>query len=513
MGAQAGPSLGTRNSPLSTLAGPIFETKKFTLRANYTYQNASYFPLLGYYFGDRAGPYAEIKYRPVTQLELYAGASEYQNNVAKDPTLATFKTSSESAGASAQLPGKISVTAQFTMLDLESRTDAASPFLKSADQQKLITITRPFARHNLRVTVRDFQDVSPLGSQRQRSAEFDDDFHIKRLTLGAGIRIQRLIANPSRSSLYYRGSVQFHARRLSLYANYETGNDLQSRTLLSTSTVSTSVAGVSATFGKNWELQAEAYRNNLLTVLNPESIFVLQGQGVFVPGTLTALNQWSVYFRLTRRFHWGQLGAAGDLAGYAARQAPLRGSVEGYVRGSFAEGNYPAEGVTLSIDRGQTAVTDADGHYYFPGVPEGTRTVALAVHELPAEFEVGTNIESALLVLPSKSSHTDFSVVRLVTIQGKLSGPKDVPVDVVVIRMLPGDRYTTPDTDGAFAFYNVRAGAYTLTVDEKTLPEFGVLKGPGSVSVSVKGGGESALVAFAFEIHVPQKPVRKVLDQ
>ena len=77
---QDGPNLATRSVPVSTLAGPILDTRVFTFRANYIFQSASYFPLLGYYLGDRAGPFGEVKFRPLERIEIYASASEYQNN-------------------------------------------------------------------------------------------------------------------------------------------------------------------------------------------------------------------------------------------------------------------------------------------------------------------------------------------------------------------------------------------------------------------------------------------------
>jgi hypothetical protein len=147
-----------------------------------------------------------------------------------------------------------------------------------------------FARHNLRFMAREYKQNSSLSSQRQRSGEVNDTFHIQRLTLGAGVRLQRLLARDSSTSLFYRGSAQFSIRRFSAYGNFETGNDLQNKTLFATNTVSTTVLGASMTLGKNWEFQCEAYRNNLVTELNPESIFVLQGQGVFIPGDFSGLE-------------------------------------------------------------------------------------------------------------------------------------------------------------------------------------------------------------------------------
>ncbi len=240
---------------------------------------------------------------------------------------------------------------------------------------------------------------------------------------------------------------------------------------------------------------------------------MLQGQGVAIPGTVATLNEWSVYLRVSRTFHWGQAGGVADLAAYAARQTPLKGSVEGFVMERLADGNRPAEGVTVSIEQFGVAVTGADGHFRFPEVPEGPHKIALALHELPAEFDVGNTIESALLVFPGKLSRSDFDVVRLTSVRGTLAGPKGVPVEEIVVRMLPGEHYTTPDSDGVFHFYNMRAGTYTFTVDEKTLPRFAVLNQPDGVSVPVQVGDEAPAVALSFEIRQPEKPVRNVLER
>jgi hypothetical protein len=509
------PAHATRNVPISFLAGPVFDTRMLTIRANYTLQSASYFPLLGSYLGDRAGPFGEVAFRPWKRLTVYGTASRYENNVARDPTRPTFRSASESAGATIQLPGRFSVNTQITSLKLSTRANDAETWNTSDSRQQTASLTRPIGRHNLRLAVREFQQSSRISSQRQRSAEIDDTFRIGRLSLGAGVRVQSADGIESRTSLYYRGSTQFSLRRFSLYGNFETGSDLQNRTLLATNTVSTTVAGASMRFGKNWELQAEAFRNNLLSQLNPQSIFVLQGQGVFIPGTLTDLNQWSMYFRMTRSFNWGKAGGMVDPAKYTASvAAPLKGSVEGFVMERLSGGNIPAEGVPVILDQGRTVTTDADGRFQILDVPEGVHKVELALRELPSEFDPGQNTGTTVVVRSNKALRVDLDVVRLATIQGRLTGPKDVPLDSIVIRMLPGTRYTTPDTDGSFSFYNMREGSYEIAVDLRTLPEFGLLNTAERISVAVQLDGKAAEpVAFGFEIRKPVKPVRKVLEK
>jgi hypothetical protein len=507
------PQFATRNVPVSMLAGPMFDTKRLTIRANYVFQSASYFPLLGSFLGDRAGSFGEVTFRPVKPLEVYGSASEYRNNIGNDPTIPSFESSNVSAGMSVSFVGGLSVNAQVTRLDVSTRANDASPWTKSNNQQETATLSKSFVRHNLRFSVRDYNQVSSMSSQQQRSGEISDNFRIGRLTLGAGIRLQRLLDRESRTSLFYRGSAQFSIRHFSAYGNFETGNDLQNKTLFATNTVSSTVFGTSMTLGKNWEFQCEAYRNNLITELNPRSIFVLQGQGVFIPGTLATFNQWSLYFRVSRTFQWGKASALGDLTQYSVAQAPLKGSVEGFVMERLSTGNIPAGGVPVILDQGRTVSTDAEGRFRFVDVPEGAHKIELALRELPADFDPGKNTGSTVVVHPNKLSRADLDVIRLAFIQGKLTGPKNVPVDSIVIRMFPGERYTTPDAEGKFFFYNVHEGEYALAVDEKTLPEFAVMSQPDRISVPVHVGGAPEPVTFGFKINKPEKPIRRVLQK
>jgi hypothetical protein len=502
-----------KQTPVSTLIGPLLESKYLKLRANYTLQSASYFPLLGYYVGDRQGPFGELTLRPFAGVELYASASGYRNNVARNPALPNFRNTSESVGASIQLPGRFSLNGQLTLLDLAVRQNADKPWDRSKNQQQTVTVSRAFARHNLRATARDFRQSSLLSPQRQRSGEIEDTFHVRYLVLGAGVKVQRLIASESRSSLVYRGLAQFNVKGFSAFANIEAGNDLQNRTLLATNAISTTVFGASLNLGKRWEIQGEAYRNNLVTEINPQSIFVLQGQGVFVPGTLAALNQWSVYFRISRKFQWGKDEVTADPGQYALARVPLKGLLEGLVVERMLDGDRPAEGVPVSLDHGRTVLSDAEGRYRFGDVPEGSHNIALALEQLPADFDPGPNKERMVVVYPSKTARGDLDVIRLAIIQGKLAGPPNAPLDAVVIRLAPGDRYTTPDRDGNFAFYNLREGDYQVAVDEKTLPEHAALQQPGRVTVTAKPGRVADPVNFRFEVHKPAKPVRTIFEK
>ena len=85
-------------APFSFLVGPSWETDKFSVRANYVRQSTSYMPLLGYFAGDRKGPYVEGHYRPVGKVELYGPAGAYSNNLENNPALPSFSSTGYTTG-------------------------------------------------------------------------------------------------------------------------------------------------------------------------------------------------------------------------------------------------------------------------------------------------------------------------------------------------------------------------------------------------------------------------------
>jgi hypothetical protein len=499
-----------RSVPFSLLSGPLLETKFIRIRANYARQSASYFPLLGYYLGDRQGPFGEVTLHPLAGVDIFGSASRYQNNVAKNPSLPEYRNASESIGASLQLPGRFSLNGQITLLDLIARQSADGPWDQSKNRQRTATLARAFVHHDFRVSARDYSQTSRLSPQRQRSVQFEDTVHSKHVLVGGGFSVQRLIGTESRSTVSVRGLVQVHFGPFSGYANIEKGSDLQNRTLFATNTISTTVMGANLNLGRQWQIDAEAYRNNLITELNPQSIFVLQGQGVFVPGTLAGLNQWSLYIHIRRSFRWGKAGAATDLGKYAISNAPLKGSIEGFVRERLSAGNRPVDGIVVSLDGSRTTTSDEQGRFHFADVPEGLHRVSLSSEELLADFDPGPNHEQMIAISPGKLVRGDLDVVRLTAIEGKLTGPQGTALDTITIRMEPGGRYTTADADGTFHFYGLHEGDYSVSVDEKTLPEHALLDRREPIAVRVAPDLRSEPILFHFEIREPVKPVRKV---
>ena len=161
---------------VSYLAGPSWEGDKFTLRANYVHQSATYFPLLGYFVGDRKGSYAEAHVRPFSWIDLYGSGSEYSNNLEKNPNVPTFRGSGSSAGSSISLPWKFTLGGSLSSIHFTQFDPARQVDSPSANQQMSFNLSRPVGRHSLRVSVTDMKLNSNRQLQRQRFNEAGDTF-------------------------------------------------------------------------------------------------------------------------------------------------------------------------------------------------------------------------------------------------------------------------------------------------------------------------------------------------
>jgi hypothetical protein len=140
--------------------------------------------------------------------------------------------------------------------------------------------------------------------------------------------------------------------------------------------------------------------------------------------------------------------------------------------------------------------------------------VALNMEQLPADYEPGPANTARVSVAPRAIARTDFSVLRLADLAGKIVAPKDVQFDDVVVRLVGTKLYTTPYADGTFSFYNLREGQYEVEIDTKTLPEGYILASPARVPVAASSTNPASPIGFELKVK-PQaaKPVREMLKQ
>ena len=510
------PSPGAQQ-PFSLLVGPSWQKTKFGIHANYIRQSTTYLPLLGYFVGDRKGPYVEGYYRPAGWVNIYGSASAYSNNLEHNPDVPTFHSSGYTAGANFVLPWKFNAGASLASLNLTERDPSRSGPFVSDNRQLNINLGRPIGRHNLRFSLIDMKLNSNLLPQTQRFGELEDTFIWKRLVLGGAVRLQNSHTTENRNTLFYRGSIQANLKRVSAYGYWEEGSDLVNRSVFSTNAYSSTVVGLSTPLIKGWSLQLEAFRNNLNTALNPENIFLFGNSGLGLNTALAAFNQRSAYFRISKQFHWGKEmpGFGRSLEQYTAEHAPLVGSVQGFVIEQSLAGPRPAANVTVSLDHYRAAVTDASGRYEFVHVAEGPHEVGLDQEQLPTDYEPGPAPTAIVSVQPQAIARADFTVVRLAYLRGRIVAPVDAPLDGVVIRLAGTNRYTTPDLSGNFAFYNLREGEYDVVIDVDTLPDGYLLASSPSIR-SLASSSASPAAPIRFELRLkpqPNKPIRQLFEE
>jgi hypothetical protein len=513
--------LPVAQQPFWFSGGLSWETERATVRANYVRQSTTYMPLLGYFAGDRKGPYGEGRYRPFGRLELYGSASANSNNLEKNPNLPSFSSSSFTTGASSTLPWKLSASASFASLRL-TEVDSSQPgLLPSNNSQINVTVSRPIKRQNLRFSLIDMKLNVNNQPQTQRFEDIEDSFTVKHIVLGGAIRLQNSQSQSSPSStqdlntVFYRGSVQANIKRLSVYGYLEKGDDLVNKSVFSTNSVSSTVLGMSLPLFSGWTLHFEAFQNGLLTSLNPENIFLFGSSDQGLNTQLADFNQRSIYFKVSKRYSWGKAMTQGaTMEEYAAAQAPLVGRVEGLVMEAALSGPVPAPNVAIILDHGRTAMSDGTGHYEFPDVPEGQHQVELNMEELPADYSPGPENVTRVTVAPRSIARTDFNVTRLANLVGKIVAPKDVQVENIVVRIVGSKLYTTPYGDGTFSFYNLNEGHYEVEMDAATIPEGYILASPARVKADASSTGPALAIGFELKVK-PQavKPVREMLNQ
>ena len=337
----------------------------------------------------------------------------------------------------------------------------------------------------------------------------EDAFKWKRLVLRGALRYQDSLTTQTRNTFFVRGAVQVNLKWISAYANFEKGNDLANRSVFSTDAYSSTVIGFTMPLRKGWNLQTEAFRTSLNTALNPENVFLFPTADLGAT-QLPGFQQWSGYFRVTKSFQLGKR-SFGDRRNqpYAAEQVPLVGSVQGHVMEKSLAATRPAVNVSVSLDGGRSVLTDSSGFYALKDVPEGPHVMGLNMDQLPTHYEAGPDASEKIVVSPRALVRSDFSVVRLIRLTGRVGAPKGIPLDAVVIRIAGSDRYTTPDANGAFSFYGLPEDTYTVAIDPVTIPDGFPLSGPVSVPPAADPNGPPAPIQFTLVFQPQQEqPIR-----
>jgi hypothetical protein len=494
------------------LAGATWESERLTFRGSFVRQGTAYLPVAGYFTGDRQGPSGEARVRIFRHLDVYGSAVHYRSNVENRPDVPTFESFGSSGGFGLRLPLRVGLTGAYTQVKLKVVGSTETDRRNSEFSQSTATLTRSFPHNSLRLTARQITSSSVNLSVAEKSADVEDMFTFGHFAAGGTARFQQSQnATQTRNTMYYRGVVRGGLRLLSGYLNLDFGNDLVNRTIFATNVVRSVGFGVAVRLPGEWSLSVDAFKNEFLASLNPESVFLMQTQGLTPGLVISTLNQRNLYIRLARQFQWGGSMPVLNKDMFGGQNIALVGSLEGYVYEQPESDHIPVVGAPVLLDGSRRAITDDKGHYIFEEAAEGRHTVMLSPDELPTEYDVNALKTVAAVVSPKKSTRVDFDAVRLASFSGTFEAPAGMPIDSVIIDLKPGTRYTTPDLDGRFGFYNLPLGDYTVIVKRDSLPEKTHLKGPGEFPAPVRAGAAPPQPRFVLEADIePPKPVRRL---
>ncbi|MCC7497217.1 MAG: hypothetical protein IT160_06545 [Bryobacterales bacterium] len=493
-------------SPWNALLAAEYDNGRLAGRASYARQTAGYMPVAGYYTGDRGLTYAEGRVRPWRRVDLYASAGSQTNNFEHNPAVWTFRSKTVNTGASVEAIGGVNVAVQISRMELTSDAPGGERTL-TANGQLMLMASKSYGRYSSRFSWQNFDMRYGGKTSEQGALEGEQSVRLGRWTSSAAVRYGTSQAQERRNSIFIRGMVQGQFRRVTVHAFTESGRDLANDTLFAMNQLQTSVAGFSTPIGRRWNFQAEVLRTRIATALNPQSAFVLASHGVPVSMALGGLNRVNVFFRLTRSLSWGGPSPVSLAARNLAGVTPVSGTIEGIV----TEGGAAAiAGIPIVLDGYRRAFTDANGRYRFSDVLQGNHQIELSPRELPAEYNPAASNLASIYVRSARTERRDFQVVRLSSLRGQVLAPPNSKLDEVVIHLGGSRRTTTPDEDGRFAFYNLPAGDYVVTLDESTISEDRRLVGPAKAAVTLEAGAEPVEAIFSLEPVVVTKKVRQV---
>ncbi len=501
----------------SYLFGPAWESPRLTVRVNYANLARTYLPLIGYWVGDRKGPFGEFQLRPFRRFQIFGSASRYETASRTEGKLPFLRSEAQSAGFYVDMPLKVNLSTQVSSSSFESSDPLRGDAQRSTNRQWSATLSRRIGPDTIRVSARDSRIVATALTGTERSVETEHMLQFGHFLVGGGVRAQQTSGTERRRSVYARGSAQLNLGRVSAFAFYEGGKDLADSTVFATNATNSTVVSASVRVTRRWSVQTEAFRSHLISEINPENLFVQASQNLALGSVLSRFNQWSFLFRIVRTFSWGAALPAAGLDQFVARRLPITGTVEGYVYLVTASGREPAPGVALNLETGQSAVTDGNGKYKLADVAEGPHSVAIDMERLPADYNPGPRVTAAVAASPRQTAHADFEVYSLGGFGGKVTarvGAGFESLEGILIRLEPGGQYTVTASNGSFAFYNLTEGTYRARIDPATLPARARLIGDAVIPVTIRAGRTGAAVEFLIDRETAaQRPVRQMFER
>lgn len=200
--------------------------------------------------------------------------------------------------------------------------------------------------------------------------------------------------------------------------------------------------------------------------------------------------------------------------GPAEQEAAPAGRLEGSVQLSTLEGKKPAAEVWVVTDAGESARTDANGHFEIPQSVPGRRLVSIDPERLPANLRPGDTSAVSTLIRHGETARVELEVVPVQTLEGMVADVAGNPVPKgMVLRLRPKGDYTTASESGTFVFYGVPEGDYEIQLVKNSLPQGARMVSSDKIAVRVRYGGATAPLHFRYETGSSESGPQKELIQ
>ncbi|MDQ6893196.1 MAG: hypothetical protein M3167_11035 [Acidobacteriota bacterium] len=495
---------------LSYVVGAALDSPGWKGEANYLRQGVNVVPLSTASVGNREGPHVLLQ--SIGDRFLAAGSfSSYRNNLESNPGIPNLRSESEFVSALYRVTPQIAASGSLNRQDLTSdRAGLTSRFRQTSASGSVGFPTFGSTRLRYRYQTTEEPDLH----QRLHELEVEQQPPpLLGVSLSAGVRLQR--DSTGSSSVLYRGSLSGSLGPVSLSASGEWGRDLGASSVFALNRTQMVTAGASVTLPGEIELRVEGNWNRNSAVVNPESIFVSQA----TQEQLYSFNRHAVLVRLSRGFRWGR----NPPGGIGPAESRPYGAVQGFIyqdsngNGRRDPGELPTPGITVKLDDGQTAKSDASGRFVFPNVIEGDHRLQIDVDVLPSVYNPPSQTAATVRVERLAPGQHDFALLPTGSISGQVllgsSTGERAGFGGAIVTLLPSEFSTYTDSEGKFVFSNLAPGPYSVRLEEGSLPDGAVVDSGASEERRLSGSQDLALAPFLFSQPIEEKPILKVFER
>jgi hypothetical protein len=176
------------------------------------------------------------------------------------------------------------------------------------------------------------------------------------------------------------------------------------------------------------------------------------------------------------------------------------GAVDGRI---FVDDQMCAVPVQVAIDDGDPVTCDKSGRFAITHLALGDHAVKIVPESLPAdlssdEADIPVTVASGKQVACNFHLHKVGQIVGSIDTTADQLGHLDPSARVAVVLHDSAGDIASTDLDGAFTISNLRAGQYSISIDERSLPPDYEVQEPKSVDVAVAPGGPPPKIHFTI---------------